>query len=269
MRLLVAGADRVDAGKTTFAVGLAAHTDSLAVKPRAGNDYWFDYDDYRAAVDAGRLYGKDARRLAAVSGESPEAVNPVHRLWTPAPGEGKGLLGREGRAVLCDRVTLDGGHEYVVNGTRDLPERASDALPLDDATTVASLHEYNAVMERLHRPALDTMADRVEAADRVVVESYADIARPLTEFVPDAVAVVEPTRVRLYDGGRYANACSVASGSAREGRLEVRVGNVLELIEPTARATLAPLPDEVRSDPEAIAEANDHAYRALVATALD
>ena len=269
MKLLVAGADRVDAGKTTFAVGLVAHTDALGVKPRAGNDHWFDHDDYLAAVEAGRLYGKDARRLAAVSKGTPERINPVHRLWTPAPGEGKGLLGREGRAFLCDRVTIDGAHEYVVNGTRELPESTRESLPLEDATSVSSLPEYNEVMARLHRPALDALADRVEATDRVVVESYADIARPLAEFVPDAVAVVEPARVRLYNGERYANACSVASGSAREGRLEERVANVLELIEPAAQAALAPLSDGVRSDPEAIAEANEHAYRALVATALE
>ncbi len=269
MKLLVAGADRVDAGKTTFAVGLAADVDALAVKPRAGNDYWFDHDDYLAAAADGRLYGKDARRLADVADETPEDINPVHRLWTPAPGEGKGLLGRDGRAVLCDRVTVDGGEEYVVNGTRDLPGSVRESLPLDGATVVTSLPEYNEAMGRLHRPALDAVAERVAAAERVVVESYADIARPLSGFVPDAVAVVEPGRVRLYDGERYANACSVASGSAREGRLEERVANVLELIEPTARAALAPLPGDVRSAPEAIAEANDHAYQALVAAALE
>ncbi|MEF8791499.1 MAG: ATPase, partial [Haloarculaceae archaeon] len=65
MRLLVAGADRVDAGKTTFSTGLVHETGATGYKPRAGNDYWFDHDDYRRAVDAGRLYGKDARRLAA------------------------------------------------------------------------------------------------------------------------------------------------------------------------------------------------------------
>jgi predicted P-loop ATPase/GTPase len=269
MRLLVAGSDRVDAGKTTFAVGLAARLGATGVKPRAGNDYWFDHDDYLAAAENGRLYGKDARRLADVSGATPERINPVHRLWTPAPGEGRGILGREGRAFLCDRVSVDGTDHYVTNGTRDLPETVREGLPLADAESVASLSEYNETMERLHRSALDGIAERVETAERVVVESYADIARPLSSFVPDAVAVVEPARVRFYDGERYADACSVASGSAREGRLEVRVGNVLELIEPTAQAALAPLPGEIRSDPAAIADANEYAYEALLATALE
>jgi len=52
MRLLVAGADRVDAGKTTFATGLVAETGAVGFKPRAGNDYWFHHEDVRAALDA-------------------------------------------------------------------------------------------------------------------------------------------------------------------------------------------------------------------------
>ena len=48
MDLLVAGADRVD----------------------ADNDYWFDHDDYRDATERGRLFGKDARNLAAASSSS-------------------------------------------------------------------------------------------------------------------------------------------------------------------------------------------------------
>lgn len=46
MTLLVAGSERVDAGKTTFALGLIASLDGVGFKPRAGNDYWFHHDDY-------------------------------------------------------------------------------------------------------------------------------------------------------------------------------------------------------------------------------
>ena len=67
MKLLVAGASKVDAGKTTFTAGLVERTGVRAFKPRAGNDYWYDHDDYRRAVESGRLYGKDAERLAATS----------------------------------------------------------------------------------------------------------------------------------------------------------------------------------------------------------
>ena len=88
MRLLVAGDARVDAGKTTFSTGLCEYLDAPGYKPRAGNDHWFDHDDYLAAVTEGRLYGKDARRLASASpgDPEPEALNPLHRLWRPAPG---------------------------------------------------------------------------------------------------------------------------------------------------------------------------------------
>jgi len=70
--ILVAGGARVDAGKTTFSTGLVADLaaragDAVGVKPRAGNDYWYDHDDYRIASDSGRLYGKtrDASRPRA------------------------------------------------------------------------------------------------------------------------------------------------------------------------------------------------------------
>ncbi|MEZ3114939.1 ATPase [Halobaculum sp. MBLA0147] len=182
MRLLVAGADRVDAGKTTFATGLLATLppETLGVKPRAGNDLWFDHDDARRALSAGRLYGKDAARLVAATGgdERPEAVNPIHRLWQPTPDR-TGMLGERGRTFLADRVTTPTGPEYVVNATVDLPERVREALPVADAERVASVAEFNDAMRRHHLPALARLAERVRESDPVVVESYADVADPL------------------------------------------------------------------------------------------
>jgi predicted P-loop ATPase/GTPase len=270
MQLLVAGADRVDAGKTTFSTGLAHETGATGYKPRAGNDYWFDHDDVRRAVDAGRLYGKDARRLAAASpgDPDPEAINPVHRLWAPVPGPSQGLLGQEGREVLVDRVGDRGDERWVVNATADLPESVREALPLPDAIEVSSVAEFNDAMRELHVPATSALAERIAAADRAVVESYADVARPLEGFEPDAVAVVEPRRARVYAGERYANACEVASGSAREGRLEETVNDVLDLIEPRARVELPALTGEQRSDPAAVADEYAPAYEALLAVAL-
>ena len=267
MKLLVAGADRVDAGKTTFSTGLVEHTGARGFKPRAGNDYWFDHDDYRRAIEAGRLYGKDADRLAAASpGEyPPESLNPVHRLWRPEPGGGSGLLGDSDREFLIDRV----GGSYVVNGTVEIPASAREALPLAEATTVESLPEFNAVMERSHLPALTSIRETIQSADRAVVESYSDIARPLTDFRPDAVAVVEPRRARIYPGDRYRKACRVASGSAKEGQLEERIPAVTDLVDPVATVTLPTLDADRRSDPAAVAAAYDHAYDAVLAAAFE
>jgi predicted P-loop ATPase/GTPase len=271
MQLLVAGADRVDAGKTTFSTGLCRELGAPGFKPRAGNDYWFDHDDYRTAVEAGRLYGKDARRLAAASpgDPDPEHINPVHRLWTPVPGPKQGLLGRTGREFLVDRVGGRDDPRWVVNGTADLPTSARESLPLDDALVVDSVAAFNDAMASLHKPAMDAVADRIASEDRAVVESYADIARPLDGYEPDAVAVVEPRQARVYDGGRYANACEVASGSAREGTLEETTENVLAMIEPRARVALPALTSAQREDPAAVAEEYAPAYEALLATALE
>jgi predicted P-loop ATPase/GTPase len=272
MNLLVAGGDRVDAGKTTFSVGLLAHTGARGFKPRAGNNYWFDHDDYLAATEDGRLYGKDARRLAAASpGDvAPEEINAVHRLWHPSPGAGTGILGTSARQFVVDRVGNDAGvGEFVVNGTVDLPESATERLPLAAAPRVTSLPDFNDLMGAMHAKALAALADEIAAADRAVVESYGDIARPLEEYEPDAVAVVEPGRARFYDGRRYAKACQIATGSAGEGQLEERVGNVVDLIDRVGAVRLPALDADTRSDPEAVADAYGHAYDALLATAFD
>jgi predicted P-loop ATPase/GTPase len=267
MNLLVAGAARVDAGKTTFSTGLLARVDGVGFKPRAGNDHWHDHGDVRRAVAEGRLYGKDARRLAAASegDHDPEAINPVHRLWRPSPAGGTGVLGREDRAFLVDRV----GDDYVVNGTVDLPETVRDGLPVGGATVVEDLEAANRVMADRHVPAVERLAEVVAAADRAVVESYADVAVPLAGVAYDAVAVVEPRRARVYDGERFERACEVASGSPRRGRLETTVEDVLGLLEPAASTPLPALGAEERRDPAAVADAYGAAYDAVLATAAD
>jgi predicted P-loop ATPase/GTPase len=150
-----------------------------------------------------------------------------------------------------------------------VPASARENLPIEDATFVESVADLDAVTERLHLQALAEMTETIAATDRAVVESYGDIARPLTDFEPDAVAVVEPRRARIYPGRRYTKACTVASGSAEDGRLEERVPSVLELVDPIGRVTLPALASDQRADPAAVADAYEPAYDALVAAALE
>jgi predicted P-loop ATPase/GTPase len=266
MKLLVAGSAEVDAGKTTFTTGFIERTGVRGYKPRAGNGYWYDQDDYRRAVEEGRLYGKDAKKIAAANDGSvrPEAINPIHRLWLPTPGRGKGVLGREGQRFLFDRVTLE-SDTYIVNGTTEIPPAAERAFPFSTAKHVESLPELNKVMADYHARALEELTVEIDTRGSAIVESYADIARPLAEFRPDAVAVVEPRRCRVYDGDRYANACEVASGSAHEGRLEERVEHVIELLEPRGAVALPALSSEERDDLSIIADAYEDAYDELLA----
>jgi predicted P-loop ATPase/GTPase len=261
MTILVAGSDRVDAGKTTFTVGLLWQFDAVGFKPRAGNDFWFDHDDAATAISAGRLYGKDATRLAdASAGDlAPEDVNPVHRLWRPAPGKGQGLLGQERREFLVDRV----GETFVVNGTVSLPDLVREHLPLVDAVTVESLPELNDQTERRYLPHFRALAERIRNEDGAVVESYSDIARPIHGVEFETVAVVEPRRVRVYDGARYLKACEIADGSARDGTMEKRVQDVVSLLDPRSTHALEPLTKTERDDPEEIAAVYETAYEAL------
>jgi len=301
--LLVAGGARVDAGKTTFSTGLLAFladgigdtgatataaaesefdTDAVGVKPRAGNDYWFDHDDVRVSTGGGRLYGKDARRLAAASTRpldpgreaiTPEAINPVHRLWRPTPDR-TGMLGDTDRTFLCDRVTTADGSRFVVNAVAEaeglLPDGLVERLPLSDATRVADIAAFNEVMADDYVPAFERLADRVgRASVPVAIESYADVAAPLpiggdAAVDVDAVAVVDPGRARIYAGDRYAKARRVASGSAREGKLEEHTGTVTGMIEPLATVGLPALSGEERGRPGTVAERYAPAYESLL-----
>ena len=265
MKVLVAGSRRVDAGKTTVAAGLVAATGAVGFKPRAGNDYWFDHDDFRYATGKGRLFGKDARTLAKVSpGQlAPEDINPVHRLWRPSPSGGTGLLGQEDREFVVDRA----GGRYVVNGTVDVPESLREALPLSNALTVESVPELNDAMEQHHLPALDSLAEDVATTGRTVVESYSHVARPLQTIEPDAVAVVGPLRLRVYRGERYMRACQVASRSPNEGTLEERVGDVVDLVDPVEECALPPLSEAQRETPAGVADAYSEAYDRVLSVA--
>ena len=276
MRLLVAGGDRVDAGKTTFSTGLLDRVGGVGYKPRAGNDYWFDQDDYRHAVDRGRLFGKDAKRLAAASEVEvrPENVNPIHRLWRPSPGNGRGLIGGADRQFVLDRV----GETYVVNADAEVPPSAREGLPIDDAPRVGTVEELNRLTAERYLPQLEALADEIRGRERVVIESYGDVALPLGDVGIDAVAVVEPGRARIFDGDRYLTACEVVAGNGRRtgrafggrvGSLEERVEDVTAHLDPTATVSLPALGSDERADPGAVADAYEVAYDALLAEAVE
>ncbi|MFD1641622.1 ATPase [Halohasta litorea] len=278
MKLLVAGDARVDAGKTTFAAGLLASlSDAVGFKPRAGNDYWFDHDDVATALAEGRLYGKDTATLTAAASEGvdeefqEERLNPVHRLWRPTPDR-TGLLGESGRTFLADRVTTAEGQQFVVNGEAEDAGLVSDplfeALRLDDAPRVRTVDGFNELMAERYLPAFERVTERIAETDPAVVESYSDIALPVAGIDFDAVAVVGPTRARIYDGDRYLKACEVASGSAREGQLEERVDRVVEMIEPVSAHDLHPLTSDERDDPKRVAAAYEPVYEALLDAAF-
>jgi predicted P-loop ATPase/GTPase len=274
--VLVAGADRVDAGKTTLSTALCRRLDAPGRKPRAGNDYWFDHDDYRRAVTQGRLYGKDAARLAAASpgDPSPEDCNPVHRLWRPAPGGDRGLVGRADRGFVLDRVA----GSFVLNAAAEVPDSAREHLPLAEAVRVDSVAALNEVTRRRHLPALTAAAREVRALDRAVVESYGDVARPLQGVADgdgpptdlyDAVAVVEAGRLRVFDGARWVRACEAVGGGStrRTGSLESRVGDVLAHVDPLATVTLPALGSDARADPDRVARAYETGLDAVLRTA--
>jgi hypothetical protein len=169
-------------------------------------------------------------------------------------------------------VTTPDGPTFVVNGVAEqaglLPEAVADPLPLADATRVDGVAGFNDVMTQRYLPAFERVADRIRATTPAVVESYSDIAIPVGGVALDAVAVVAPTRVRVYDGESYGTAHEMASGSGNEGQLEEPVDRVTELADPVAAHDLPPLTDDERGDPDRVADAYEPAYESLLDVAL-
>ncbi|ESS11117.1 MAG: putative P-loop ATPase/GTPase [uncultured archaeon A07HR60] len=305
-RFLVAGGARVDAGKTTFATGFCSYllrqdVNPLGVKPRAGNDFWHDYDAVRSALSEGALYGRDVARLAGAGGTPLEAsstdddesshsrgqasspmettetarlsrhhltdINPIHRLWRPTPGE-TGLLGEQDRTFLIDRVATQDGVEYVVNGSAEqrgvMPSEIFDALELEGATRVTSVEELNQITAEVYLDASRRLVSRLEAATRpLVIESYGDVAVPL-ELPVDAVAVVDPSRVRLYRGSSFLKSRDRVAGSPREGRFETHTAAITDSLDPVAVQSLSSLSRGARENPEQVASRYADIYARLV-----
>lgn len=299
-RFLVAGGARVDAGKTTVTVGFLSYlshrgVDPLGVKPRAGNDFWYDHDAVRRAFNDGALYGKDVERLAAASGtgldssrdsgtrettetspdttgRSPQRtrvtdINPVHRLWRPTPGR-TGLLGEQDRTFMIDRVSTREGPVYVINASAEqdgyIPATAYETLSLEDATRVRSIEALNEVTAELYLDAFRRLSTRLETLSRpLVIESYADVAVPL-EIPVDAVAVVDPTRVRVYEGPRFLEARERVAGSPRQGSFESHTDAVTDLLDPDAIHRVEPLAETQRKTPSVVANRYATVYDSLL-----
>lgn len=258
MRVLVTGSARVDAGKTTYSLGLM-HTHGMpGFKPRAGSDYWYHHTTYQTATSEGRLYGRDARRLAdATPGpHQVETINPLHRLWRPTPAADD-FIGPPDRQFLLDRL---GQNDYIVNANTDLPRSAHETLPLTAATRVHTIEDLNRVTEQRYLPALAALVEHINMTDAAVIESYGSIARPCTGLDLDYAVVVEPGRARVYAGPRWLKACDVVGGSAFEGRREQRVSDVTALLEPVATVDLPPLASDELASLERIADAYATAY---------
>lgn len=93
------------------------------------------------------------------------------------------MLGESDRTFLLDRVTGANRTQIVVNGAAEsaglLADSLTNQLPLADAPRVHDVQEFNDLMAEQYVPAFEALATRV-----------------------DAVAVVEPTRARVYAGDR-------------------------------------------------------------------
>ena len=263
MRILVVGGRQTDAGKTTMTLGLRHALDAVAVKPRAANNYWYDYDTvHRTVTDGGDLVGADAEKLAKsnpTGWSNPAEINPLHRLWQPVDSSTETILGEPGREFVLDRL----GTEYILNETADIPDILGTHLDLGDARSIAELSKFNALMRDQYLPFLDSFATEVSSLDSLIIESYGDVALPIHGLTVDVVVSVHPGRIAIYEGRRFLDACRVSSRSPREGRMEPIVSDITTMVDPVATESIPPLRSRTRASPGNIRRAYSDAISAI------
>jgi len=257
--ILVVGLREKDAGKTTLALALISHLKDAGFKvcgfkPKAGNNFWYDYDVVCEALSQGRLYGKDAKLLTQASGVSlpEEVVNPIHRLWIDESLQAgpNGLPG-----FLADRVTLpETGRGFFLTLNMPMLRRYADCSGLlatlrNSARLVAevqSLKELNRAVSEFYSQAVRAAYGQVSRYEVLVVESYSDVAMPWEGLENlEAIFGVEPWRLCLYEPERYLTAVRMISQVRQD--IEVTANQVCRLVKPLAEVRLKPSTEAIEA----------------------
>ncbi len=222
------------AGKTTATVGLFQNFENRNIglyKPFAANDYWYDHSVVMESIKQDRLYGHDAKTLAEFVKYREEKVNPIHRLWAPASVVGQGIgLGGSNSTMLLDRVSKNNQTILVKNSEIDLPKKLDPVFDsADRILEVSTVEELNNLSEELYLPAAEKRYKKLSEHDILLVESYSDIAMPLT-LSPDLVLSVEPGKAYLSDGQKFCEAHEMMSKRWKDYSHELKTGKILDTI---------------------------------------
>jgi len=263
LQVLIVGLKEKDAGKTSLALALLAYLkekglNACGFKPRAGNSVWYDYDVVHEALSQGRLYGKDAKLLKAVSPFGSDAgaiveefINPFHRLWAEPP-----LIDPITQIpyFILDRITL-----WLKEGVRNLVV-VNEALPVEyrcnDAIVeklsakafgiyhVRNLDMLNKLTERYYDLAVELVYQKMNKQyDCLVIESYSDIALPWKGLRDlNAVLGVKPGQISVYKPEKYLAAVQLAASTYSQE--ELATSRIVELVKPIKEVRIPPFRSE-------------------------
>ncbi len=272
-RILIVGLRDRDAGKTSLATALLAYLcecgySACGFKPRAGNSIWYDYDIVEESLSAGRLYGRDAKKLKLASGceEKEEFINPFHRLWSEPPH-----IDPVTRIpyFIVDRITLwhkrsEPTNIVVVNDALPGEYRYDESLfqgLYDSATHIFHVRDLD-TLNKLTSEYYDLAAELVfgmmdKSNDFIVIESYSDVALPYSGLNDlDAVIGIKPGEIRIYEPEKYLTAVQLEA-TIRTGELSTAC--IEELLKPVRVIKVPPfrsdsIPQELKKRVRAILE---------------
>ncbi|HID19587.1 MAG TPA: hypothetical protein EYP28_01400 [Methanophagales archaeon] len=260
-KALIVGLKEKDAGKTSLALALLAYLreegfNACALKPRAGNSVWYDYDVVHEALSQGRLYGKDAKLLSSASAYSSvsttkieEFINPIHRLWAEPSRvnpisqipyfilDRVSLWYKEGVKNLVIENEAQSG-EYNDANFRKLRANASTIYHVRDLDTL------NKITEKYYSHAVELVYKRMlEQHEYVVIESYSDIALPWNGLDDlDIVIGVKPGQMLTYEPKKYLAAVQLTTPTYSQE--EISTARIVDLIKPLKVVNVPPFRSE-------------------------
>ncbi|TFG07489.1 MAG: hypothetical protein EU539_04755 [Promethearchaeota archaeon] len=244
MNILCAGINDVDAGKTTLSIALLRYLkgkehEACGFKPRSGNNLWYHWDIVKEGLKKGCPYSHDATLLKNESSENPSItlLNPVHRVWSPSSEE---LQWEQVPHFLLDRITIKDKNIIALNECLDLPidsKYLEETLRKNEVISISSRRDLEA-LNNLYDQADDWAYSLLSRKfNFIVCESYCNIAVPwngLTNL--DHVFVIEPFRVRVYQGDRYLKSLQLISTLP----FEEETFRVIEPLEPIQEIHIPP-----------------------------
>jgi len=266
MRVLLAGMNSFDSGKTQFAIRLSRllsnEFQSIEYfKPLSGHNYWYHHEHTKACMEQGLLASLDAMKVReTLNTKTPiELTNPVHSLFVPMRLERplQNLTNSLGLSGSSSILTMERfsrpkglGIDTTVLVAQELVEEESLIIGLDEVgmlsrgagiQEITSLEEVQK-FERLNfeQHVSQSFTKIEESADVIVIEGFNDAAWPWKGLESvDAVLLVCPGHVFSYDPKRFRKAAFLM----KRGNLpirEVTFSRISDLLKPLGNLELRP-----------------------------
>ena len=266
MRVLLAGMNSFDSGKTQFAIRLSKllsnEFQSIEYfKPLSGHNYWYHHDHTRTCMQKGILASLDTMRVREfLKPKSPlDLANPVHSLFVPMRLEKpmQNLTNTLGLAGASSILTLerfsrpeDSRIETTVLVAQKLVEEERLIIKQEEVgmltrgaaiLSVSNLEEVQE-FERLNfeRHVSESFAEVEKSAEVVIIEGFNDAAWPWDGLENvDAVLLVSPAHIFSYDPERFRKAAYLMNRGNLPIR-EVTFGRISDLLKPLNRLEIRP-----------------------------